>query len=48
LWWNGLVVDQMDAARQRATLKLAQKRERTRMVIQQAIDAFIAIDTEGT
>jgi len=48
LWWNAWSLEQIDAARQRATSKLRQSEKRTRMIIQQAIDAFIAIDAEGT
>jgi PAS domain S-box-containing protein len=48
LWWNAWSLEQIDAARQRATSRLRQSEKRTRTIIQQAIDAFIAIDAEGT
>jgi len=48
LWWNAWSLEQIDTARQRATARLRQSERRTRMIIQQAIDAFIAIDAEGS
>ena len=46
--WNSWSIENLDAARQKALLKAMQSERRTRMVIQQAIDAFIAVDADGT
>ncbi|PWU03432.1 MAG: hypothetical protein C5B53_00485 [Candidatus Melainabacteria bacterium] len=48
LCWNSWSIENLDTARQRAMLKATQSERRTRMVIQQAIDAFIAVDADGT
>ena len=47
LWWNCWSLDKADAARRRAVVDLTQSEIKTRLIIQQAIDAFIAIDDNG-
>jgi PAS domain S-box-containing protein len=48
LWWNAFSLDRADRERQEANARLVQTERRMRMIIQQAIDAFIAIDAVGT
>jgi PAS domain S-box-containing protein len=47
LWWSSWSIEQLDNARQLAMFKLKQSEKRTRMVVQQAIDAFVAVDANG-
>jgi PAS domain S-box-containing protein len=47
LWWNSWTIEEIDYARQEAMLKVKQSEKRTRMIVQQAIDAFVAVDING-
>jgi PAS domain S-box-containing protein len=47
LCWTSWSMEHLDWARQLAVLRAQQSEKRTRMVIQQAIDAFVAVDVNG-
>ncbi len=48
IWSTSWSLGQADMARQLALANLEQSEKRARMIVQQAIDAFIAIDSRGT
>lgn len=48
IWWTSWSLGQADLARQMALANLEQSEKRARMIVEQAIDAFIAIDSRGT
>jgi PAS domain S-box-containing protein len=47
LGWCAWSLECTDKARQQATLKLSQSEKSTRMIVQQAIDSFVAVDGHG-
>lgn len=47
IWISCNSLAKIDKARKEALVKLEQSEKRTRMIVQQAIDAFVSVDTEG-
>ena len=47
IWWTSRSLSQADLARQVALNNLEQSEKRARMIVEQAIDAFLAIDSRG-
>jgi PAS domain S-box-containing protein len=47
LGWCAWSLERTDKARQQATMRLLQSEKSTRMIVQQAIDSFIAVDNQG-
>ncbi len=47
IWISCNSLAKIDRARREALLKLEQSEKRTRMIVQQAIDAFVSVDTDG-
>lgn len=47
IWISCNSLAKIDRARREALAKLEQSEKRTRMIVQQAIDAFVSVDTEG-
>lgn len=47
IWLSCNSLAKIDKARKEALAKLEQSERRTRMIVQQAIDAFVSVDTDG-
>lgn len=47
IWISCNSLAKIDRARREALVKLEQSEKRTRMIVQQAIDAFVSVDTDG-
>jgi len=47
LGWSAWTLENIDRARQQATARLRQSERRTRMIVEQAIDSFVAADGQG-